>query len=128
MQQVPMPLSELCDRWTIARLKLQRLPQSMANHEELQRQIEHYATGIDTTDKQLTLLTDELHAVNGKIWDEEHGIRRCIEDHLPLEEIGKKALAIRDLNMVRISVKNKIAVHTGQAEFVDVKMNYARAD
>ena len=122
---VPMPMSELCDRLTIARLKQQRLSDEQASQKDLLAQIEYYLRGIDVSDFCLGDLVVELEKVNGKIWDAEHAIRKGLDDKVPLEEIGRRALVIRDLNMRRIAVKNAIANHTGQGEFIDVKMNYA---
>jgi hypothetical protein len=125
-QPIPMPMSELCDRLTIARLKLARLTEAQADHDAIRRQIQHYIQGVDTNDRPLWLLLESLEEVNGRIWDAEHSIRKGLDAHVPLEEIGRRALLIRDINMQRIAIKNAIAAHTGQAEFTDVKMNYAR--
>ena len=122
---IPMPMSELCDRLTISMLKLKRLTAEEADHVALQQQIDYYNRGIDTTDWQLLQLLAELVEVNGQIWDAEHSIRKGLDDHSPMDEIGRRALVIRDINMRRIAIKNRIAQHTQQAEFTDVKMNYA---
>lgn len=121
-----MPMSELCDRLTIARLKQQRLTATESIQSDLLAQIAYYTTGIDCSDFTLGDLIQKLEKINGKIWDAEHAIRRGLEDDVPLEEIGRRALVIRDINMQRIAVKNQIASHCGQAEFTDVKMNYAK--
>jgi hypothetical protein len=126
MLAIPMPMSELCDRLTISILKLRRLTDDQADKAALRKQIDYYRKGIDETDTQLLTLIEALERENGRIWDAEHNIRRGLDDAVPLEEIGRRALVIRDINMKRVAVKNSIAQHTGQAEFVDVKMNYAR--
>lgn len=123
---VPMPMSELCDRLTIARLKQQRLNTEQADQQDLLAQIEYYLKGIEVSDFKLGDLIQQLEKLNGKIWDAEHNIRRGLDDDVPMEEIGRRALVIRDINMKRIAVKNQIAVHCNQGEFTDVKMNYAR--
>lgn len=126
MINVPMPMSELCDRLTIASLKKRRLTSSQANHADLKNQISYYLLGIDIKDKKMIDFITELEVVNGEIWDAEHDIRRCLDDSMPLEQIGEAAIRIRDINMRRIAIKNRIAVYCGQAQFTDVKMNYAR--
>lgn len=123
---VPMPMSELCDRLTIARLKQQRLTSAQADQQDLNTQIAYYMQGIDCSDFVLNDLVHKLEKINGQIWDAEHNIRRGLDDEVSMEEIGRRALVVRDINMQRIAVKNQIADHCRQHEFTDVKMNYAR--
>jgi len=54
----------------------------------------------------------------------ESEIRRGKEKELGLEEVGKRAIDIREFNKKRISIKNEIVglTHSG---FRDVKMNHA---
>lgn len=126
MLAIPMPMSELCDRLTIAILKARRLSDAQADKVALSRQIAYYRKGIDETDTHLLTLIEDLERENGRIWDAEHDIRKGLDTNASLAEIGRRALVIRDINMQRVAIKNKIAEHTDQAEFVDVKMNYAR--
>ena len=67
---------------------------------------------------------EELYIINGKIWDLESDIRRGKEGLLGLEEVGRRAIAIRELNKNRIAVKNRITEATGLG-FRDVRMNHA---
>lgn len=64
-----------------------------------------------------------LVEVNGRIWDLESDIRKGREGLLGLEEIGQRALAIRDLNKRRIEAKNRIMIRLGG--FVHVKTDHA---
>ena len=123
-KSIPTPISEVCDRWTIARLKFERLPESEISKEELQRQVDYYAEGIDTSHVELMIQVDRLYHINGMMWDAEHEIRKGRDANLGLEEIGRRALKIRDLNRERIAIKNKIVELTGEG-FKDAKMNYA---
>jgi len=66
-----------------------------------------------------------LLEVNGKIWDLESDIRRGKEGELGLEEVGRRALAIRDLNAERIEIKNRISKVCGG--FSEIKSNHASA-
>jgi len=122
---VAMPICELCDRMTIARLKYHRLADDEIDKQSLQKQIEYYDAGIDQGNAQLGFLIVDLEHINGKIWDAEHAIRRGIDEQLGLEEIGRRALRIRDLNRERIALKNKITELADQPEFSDCKMNHA---
>ena len=58
------------------------------------------------------------------MWDAEHAIRKGQDENLGLEEIGRRAIHIRDLNRIRMKVKNDIIELTGDG-FKDCKMNYA---
>ena len=56
---------------------------------------------------------------NNKIWDLESDIRQGKEKKLGLEEVGKRALAIRDLNKQRIALKNSIS------QYKEIKSDHA---
>jgi len=123
-QPIAMPINELCDRLTIAQLKWHRLADDQIDKAELQKQIEYYETGIDKSNSQLGFLITDLHAINGKMWDAEYDIRKGLDGDLGLEEVGRRAVHIRNLNRTRVKVKNDIAELVGQAEFKDCKMNH----
>lgn len=125
VKKIAMPIAELCDRLTIAQLKLERLSDDEINKSELQKQIEYYESGVDTKNKVLVKLVLDLHEINGKMWDAEYAIRKGLDEDLGLKEIGRRALKIRDLNRVRVKVKNEITDVVGQPEFKDCKMNHA---
>jgi len=123
-QLVSMPVCEVCDRLTIAKLKMQRLPLGELNKDLLQKQITHYESGVDYTLPNLCKLVSDLLDINGQIWDAEHDIRKGLDNELGLAEIGKRAVQIRNLNCVRVSIKNEITLLAGQPEFSDCKMNH----
>ena len=123
---VPMPMSELCDRLTIARLKQQRLTSAQADQRDLNAQIAYYMQGVDVSDFTLGDLLHKLEKINGKTWDAEYNTRRGPADDAPMAEIGPRALVIRELNLERIAVKNQIAAHCKQTEFTEVKRYYMR--
>jgi hypothetical protein len=124
VQIVAMPICELCDRLTIAKLKLQRLPAEELNKTLLRKQIAYYETGIDHNDPKICDLIAALLDINGQMWDAEHDIRKGLDDILGLAEIGKRAIKIRNLNCIRVAIKNKITMLAGQPEFSDCKMNH----
>lgn len=125
VKPVAMPICELCDRLTIAQLKLHRLPDTEIDKAGLQKQIEYYETGIDANNIKLRDLIFDLYEINGQMWDAEYDIRKGLDDDLGLTEIGRRALKIRDLNRTRVAVKNQITELVDQPEFKDCKMNHA---
>jgi hypothetical protein len=119
------PVPEVADRYTIALLKIERLDASEIDVPEMQRQIDYYKEGLDLDCPELADLVDKLYHVNGLMWDAEHAIRKGQDEGLGLEEIGTRAIHIRDLNRDRMKVKNDIIDLTGDG-FKDAKMNYAK--
>ena len=124
VKSITTPIPEVADRYTIAILKIERLDQTEIDVEDMQRQIKYYKEGLDLKNPELSMLVDDLYEINGKMWDAEHAIRKGQDENLGLEEIGKRAIKIRDLNRVRMKVKNDIIELTGDG-FKDCKMNYA---
>jgi uncharacterized protein YxjI len=125
VKPIAMPINELCDRLTIAQLKLERLSATELDKNLLQKQIDYLLEGVDISNSSLLELIGELKTINGKMWDLEYEIRKGLDAKLGYEEIGKRALAIRDCNRERVAIKNKIALLVAQPEFLDCKMNHA---
>ena len=97
------PVIELVDRLAIAEVKFQR---TKANEEELQWYV-NQALRID-----LSLVVDEyaqLKEIHNKIWELEALLKTGRETELSLEEIGRRAIAIRDHNNKRVALKNAMA-------------------
>lgn len=63
--------------------------------------------------------------MNVEIWNLEHELRKCAEGVAPwpLEEVGKRAVKIRDLNRKRLEYKNLINDLVGSA-FRETKVNH----
>ena len=73
-------------------------------------------------------LIEKLLFTNMKIWNLESEIRECKDEELGLEEIGRRALMIRDLNRERISLKNEInRLHDNENYFKEVKVRHVSA-
>lgn len=112
-----MPISEIADRYSIAILKKER---AQANNdieiEELGKEISLYE-GIEN-------FIEKLIEINGKIWDLESDIRKGKEEELGLEEVGRRAIKIREFNKIRIGYKNEMVKKYGEG-FEDIKMNHA---
>ena len=124
IKPIPMPICELCDRLTIALLKAERLSDDEIDKDDLAKQIAYYTEGIDQTNPELEALINKLLDANKKMWDAEHAIRKGLDDDLGLEEIGRRAINIRDYNRERVAIKNDIADLVSQPEFKDCKMNH----
>ena len=98
------PVIELVDRLSIAEVKWQR---TQANAPELawyQQQMTHL--DIDSIRTEL----DQLKDIHNAIWELEKELKSGQEQLLPLEEIGRRAIAIRNFNNQRIQLKNKMAL------------------
>jgi hypothetical protein len=100
-----LPVLELIDRLCIARVKHART--QGANQVELDwyeqrfRQLPQSAE----LDEAVQAMTDIHHA----IWDLEWQLKSGVEQMLSLQEIGRRAIAIRDFNNRRIAYKNTVA-------------------
>ena len=103
------PIIELVDRLAIAEIKFKR---TKANEEELLWYM-NQALRID-----LSLIVDEyeqLKEIHNEIWELEGLLKTGREAELGLEEIGRRAIAIRDHNNKRVALKNIIAEKLGCA-------------
>lgn len=120
-----MPLSEVLDRMSITKLKVERIGES-----HLSEEFAEYEKAVNWFEKKGMIIEpswfEDLYEFNSKIWDLESDIRSGKEGELGLEEVGRRAIAIREINKKRISVKNEISEKTGSG-FKDVKMNHASA-
>jgi hypothetical protein len=104
-------LGELYDRISILHLKQSRLGLLLKEEERaIADAIEQYRQiGIEANND----LIGELTRVNEAIWDLEAVIRRGLSAKLPMNEIGKRAVKIRDLNERRADLRNRINRETG---------------
>ena len=119
-----MPLSEILDRYTITKLKSERA------NEDVSDELRTYKREIDSPDyvdrsNQIASFIDRLYEINGELWDTEGDIRKGVE--MPLEEIGRLALKVRDLNCIRNEIKAEI-VDTFAEGFKEIKINYKKID
>jgi hypothetical protein len=97
------PIIELVDRLAIAEVKFKR---TKANEEELLWYM-NQALRVD-----LTLIVDEyedLKRIHNEIWELEALLKTGRESELSLEELGRRAIAIRDHNNKRVALKNIMA-------------------
>ena len=125
IKKIITPIPEVADRYTIAKLKSERLGADEIDIEDMKRQIQYYEEGLDLKDARLAKHVKDLYQINGRMWDAEHEIRKGQDENLGNAEIGKRALIIRDLNRERMKIKNQIIELTGDG-FKDCKMNYVK--
>ena len=119
-------VSELLDRLSIVQLKIERIGEPGLEKEKIaiEEALNEYSKKGFVI--QPTWLK-ELYDINGQIWDLEGDIRKGKEGVLGLEEVGRRAIMIRDKNRIRIAIKQRVNEAT-QTGFKDVKMNHASTD
>ena len=100
-----LPVLELIDRLCIARVKHART--QGANQVERNWYEDKFSQLPQSTelDEAIQAMTDIHHA----IWDLEWQLKSGVEQMLSLQEIGRRAIAIRDHNNKRIAYKNSVA-------------------
>lgn len=100
-----LPVLELIDRLCIARVKHART--NGANQTELdwyENRLQQLPQSAELNEA-IAEMTDIHHA----IWDLEWQLKSGVEQMLSLQEIGRRAIAIRDFNNKRIAYKNSVA-------------------
>lgn len=70
-------------------------------------------------------LIDRLSIVNLKVAFLEADLRAGKEAELGLEEVGRRAIQIRNLNRERIALKNALNERLDPESFPEVKVNHA---
>jgi hypothetical protein len=65
-----------------------------------------------------------LAQANLSIWDLEHSVRNAAEGSIPLSEVGRRAIMIRNTNKVRIEAKNTL----DRGMHVEEKMKHLSED
>lgn len=127
-----LPIADIFDRFVIISLKKDKL----GNGEIFDRQLSEYKQALEAAYKQLNSgqiiladkYLDQLKDINRTIWDLEFEIRSGKEDCLGLEEIGRRALLIRNHNGRRALVKNEICTLFEQNQYKDVKVDHVAED
>lgn len=111
------PVIELVDRYCIAKLKFNKTSANLAELKFYTQQLEKYDLSL------INQSLDELYTIHQSIWDLESALKSGQEQSLPLEEIGRRAIEIRNLNNLRISLKNQIAEQLG-CTVREIKQNH----
>lgn len=111
-----MSIGDIADRYSICKLKKERIEfENEKELFELEEEIKKY-DGIQ-------FFVDKLYETNGQIWDLESDIRKSNEDILGLEEVGRRAIRIREINNIRVDLKNQINSKYSEG-YIDIKMNH----
>lgn len=109
-------IGDILDRYSIVKLKSERTAiDCSAELTALSKEIEDY-TDIDE-------FVEKLYIVNGKIWDLEADIRQEKEALLGLEEVGRRAIKIRQFNGERVFIKNQVNSKFNEG-FTETKVNH----
>ena len=120
-----MPISEILDRYSIAVLKKER---ANADNDieliDLLKEIEDYR---QKDSEFINHKINQLIEINGMIWDLESDIRKGREGELGLEEVGRRAIKIREFNKIRVGYKNDVVEVFGEG-YKDIKMNHASSN
>jgi predicted nucleic acid-binding Zn-ribbon protein len=115
-----MPISEILDRYTITKLKSERTT------EDVKEELDSYRKEIDKySDNRVNKYIKKLYDVNGRLWDTEGDIRKGKK--LTLEEVGKLALKVRDLNCERNGIKAEVVDEFSEG-FKEIKINYKKVN
>lgn len=123
-------LAEIIDRYTILKLKIERIgnlsaDQILYEKNSLSKELAFYNNAINQFRQMGINVNDEwiarLYNINASIWDLESDIRRGKEDQLGLEEVGKRAIKIREYSLKRDAVKNEI-VCKSKSGFKELKI------
>jgi hypothetical protein len=101
------PVIELVDRYAIAMLKFDKTQSNLEEFEFYKEQLKIY--DLSTVRDEL----DSLYKIHNNIWILEAELKSGREAELALEEIGRRAIAIRDWNNKRIAIKNTLAIKLG---------------
>jgi len=97
------PVTELIDRYLIAEIKHEKSGKNIVELDFYKQQISIY--NINSVKD----LMQKLKQIHLGIWDLEKELKTGTEQNLPLEEIGRRAIAIRNKNAERVRIKNSIA-------------------
>ena len=114
-----LSIGDVIDRWTIAYLKNTR---GGVDTVVEQYAYQDYCTGYNQ--KSVADTFKDLLQHNGDIWTLESDIRKGKEGELGLEEVGRRALQIRDHNKLRIEAKNRINSQYNEG-FQEIKVKHS---
>jgi len=124
-----MKISDILDRWTILKMKArfdEDAKKELALYDESYYNLFKNNLGMAAC---LSTLIVELMEANAKIWENESAIRKefandpTSSQKLQLEEVGRRAIIIRNHNKMRIEAKTKIDKLFGNIP--DNKVNHA---
>ncbi len=99
-----LALIEIVDKYCIAQLKCEKGLDATAERDFYREQLSEY--DIELIKDELA----ELKEIHSKIWDLENDFKNwTVEEKYTLEDIGRRAIDVRNTNAERYKVKNRIA-------------------
>ena len=113
---------DIIDRWAIAKLKAERIGADESKKEYL-----WFCEGIKELDGKYPMVDWDAYkqsilAIHAEIWNLEGAVRQGKLDN-DLMEVGRRAIQIRDLNRMRVALKNEINAAVGEG-FEDIKKDH----
>lgn len=127
-----MPLADIADRYTILKLKIDRLP----NNNDIIELFGFFSAALEDelnilspeVRKQIESKIKELYLQNAATWDLEALIRNGSMDNPDsLLEVGRRTLLIRDSNKKRVQIKNEISILSQQKYGLEIKVDHRSA-
>ena len=119
---IRLNIGEFLDRMSISLHKVQKIGQE--SYPEFIRFCEELLINIPNENfEEIIGGLRELYEVNGEIWNLESDLRKGKERELGLQEVGRRALLIRDWNGKRITIQNKLIEKFGG--FKNIKKDHA---
>ncbi|MDO8467797.1 MAG: hypothetical protein Q7S56_02520 [Nanoarchaeota archaeon] len=116
-----IPLSELIDRMTVLRIKIQNTenPNVKKELDLVEGALKNFEEENSKIDENLI---DNLQIINKELWDLVAELSDAKKENKSLEEIGRIYIRQHIANKKRIQIKNKIAEESGSG-FKDIKVN-----
>jgi hypothetical protein len=129
MGAMAMPLADVLDRLSIFTLKVERLPEDNLVSELLGIYEAEFEQRLKDKSKnyvkQIKTLYKQLYCANRDTWNLEYAIRiGILTEDRDLEEIGRRAIQIRDSNKRRIHIKNEISRIAAEKHGLDRKIDH----
>ena len=110
------PVIEIVDRYAIAVVKHEKT--NGANREELDFYLEQMKSA---NINPLNAMVVELIEHHSYVWSLEDDFKKGRIDNLPMDEIGRRALHIRDIGYKRLELKNALAEYVGLDAVREIK-------
>lgn len=111
-----MQTGDIIDRLSILILKVVHEPNVLAH---IREELNDLFFDFDSRSVPQIYALFDLLGINSQIWNLESDIRAGKEGKLGLEEVGERALTIRDLNKRRVMIKN------GMSKYKEIKISHA---
>ena len=124
MPSIPVSWGEVFDKLSILDHKRNKLTDQAkkANVEKEYAAIQPVLTAINQDDTELQYLVNQLHDVNGKLWDIENGKRQCEKDQRFDALFIQMARQVYLFNDLRAALKRAISAKLG-GEIIEEKQH-----